>query len=131
MEMLSLSLQGRDSNMIKPADPRQLAVDLLPRSTCSVQVSAVIADRHGIFSWGWNGVGTGYGEHAEAAAIRRANKRRLRGSIIYVVARRQKSGNSIYTRPCDDCMALLRAYRVRMVIYREKDNYWTVEGLGR
>ena len=66
--------------MIKPADPRQLAVDLLPRSTCLVQVAAVIADKRGIFSWGWNSSGvTGYGEHAEAAAIRRANKRRLRG----------------------------------------------------
>lgn len=33
-------------------DPRELVVDLLPRSSCAVQVAAVITDRHGIFSWG-------------------------------------------------------------------------------
>ena len=38
--------------MILPADPRRLAVDLLPRSRCAVQVAAVIADGFGIFSWG-------------------------------------------------------------------------------
>ena len=38
--------------MILPSDPRRLAVDLLPRSRCAVQVAAVIADSFGIFSWG-------------------------------------------------------------------------------
>ena len=56
--------------MLKPRDPRELAIDLLPRSTCAVQVAAVLADANGIFGWGWNSAGSGFGEHAEAAAFR-------------------------------------------------------------
>lgn len=106
--------------MIKPDDPRQLAEDLLDRSTCAVQVAAVIADRHGIFSWGWNSVGDGFGEHAEAAAIRRANKKRLAGSTIYVASRRRKSKNTLLSRPCDHCLALLRAYGISEVQFTSK-----------
>jgi tRNA(Arg) A34 adenosine deaminase TadA len=115
--------------VLKPDDPRQLAIDLLARSTCSVQVAAVLADRQGIFSWGWNSVGDGFGEHAEAAAIRRANKKRLTGSRIYVASRRRKSGNPVRSKPCPMCEALLRGYELYWfdVSWRDSDGSWKVQ----
>lgn len=109
--------------MTKPDDPRQLAIDLLNRSECAVQVAAVIADRHGIFSWGWNSVGTGLGEHAEAAAIRRANKKRLSGATIYVAGRRKKSRNPVLSKPCEHCEAIIRAWGV-VFSYRDNEGEW-------
>ena len=114
--------------MVKPDDPRHLAVNLLPRSTCRVQVAAVIADCHGIFSWGWNGQGAdGLGEHAEAAAFRRANKRRLEWATLYVAARRQKSGNVLIAKPCEECAKLIRRWGIRTVIWRDKNRQWVKE----
>ena len=111
--------------MTLPSDPRHLAVDLIGRSICSVRVAAVLADRHGIFSWSWNGVGSGFGEHAEAGAIRRANKRRLMGATIYTAAIRQRHRSTVCVtaHPCDACMALLRGYGVRNVMYRNKEGW--------
>lgn len=108
--------------MLKPADPRNLAIALLSRSICSVQVAAVLVDWGGIFSWGWNSVGSGYGEHAEAACLRRANRRRLVGAVMYVAARRRKSGNIITARPCDACQGLVR--RVGSIMYRDSVGEW-------
>ena len=109
--------------MIKPSDPRVLAVDLLPRSICSVQVAAVISDGAGIFSWGWNSVGDGWGIHAEAHAIRRANKRRLRGSTIYVASQRMRNEKTIRSKPCDDCQALIDKWGLS-VLYRDPNDTW-------
>lgn len=110
--------------MIKPDDPRDLAVNLLPRSTCSVQVAAVIVDKEGrIASWGWNSVGDGYGEHAEAAAIRRCNHKRLAGSIIYVASVRRKSGNAVLSKPCEDCTDLCRGLGLEMG-WRDGNGEW-------
>jgi pyrimidine deaminase RibD-like protein len=104
--------------VIKPDDPRQLATALLSRSICNVQVAAVIADKSGIFSWGWNHAGrNGFGEHAEAAAIRRANKKRLEYATVYVAAKRNR--NFINSMPCPDCARLLRKYGIRTV-------HWTM-----
>jgi deoxycytidylate deaminase len=110
--------------MIKPNDPRQLAIDLLPRSTCSVQVAAVISDRHGIFAWGWNSVGNGFGEHAEAAAIRRANKKRLKGADIYVASMRNRNKKTICSCPCPECYSLIDNLGIDMVYFRDADGKW-------
>lgn len=109
--------------MIKPDDPRKLAEDLLDRSICAVQVAAVIADRHGIFSWGINHVGfDGLGQHAEAEAIRRGNVRRLRGSTIYIAARRART---ICAQPCARCFRMLMGYGIRHHIWSEKNGQWS------
>lgn len=110
--------------MIKPDDPRKLAVDLLPRSICSVQVAAVIADKGGIFSWGWNSVGSGFGEHAEAAAIRRANKKRLHGSMIYVASIRARNDKPVMSMPCPDCAQRIQAAGISTVFYRDGNGDW-------
>lgn len=94
--------------MIKPSDPRQLAIDLLPRSICSVQVAAVLADAHGIFAWGWNSVGSGLGEHAEAAAIRRASRKRLDGATIYITSKRRRNEKVITSAPCPECISRIK-----------------------
>jgi hypothetical protein len=113
--------------VIKPDDPRQLAIDLLDRSTCHVQVAAVIADQHGIFSWGWNHSGRdGYGEHAEAAAIRRANPWRLDHSTIYIAGRRK---GQVFSRPCADCQKLLKGYGVWFTVYTLSKDGWQEETL--
>lgn len=111
--------------MIKPRDPRELAIDLLPRSTCKVKVAAVIADRHGIFSWGWNSSGPdGLGEHAEAAAIRRSSKKRLRGSTIYVAGAWKHSEKVVTACPCMDCAKLIRKHGLN-VGYRRWSGEWS------
>ena len=111
--------------MIKPDDPRKLAIDLLDRSVCAVQVASVVADKYGIFSWGWNSSGRdGFGEHAEAAAIRRANKRRLEGATIYTAARRAKQ---ISAYPCLNCAMLIERWGINRVFYTTKTSDWIGE----
>ena len=110
--------------MIKPSDPRELAIDLLPRSICSVQVAAVIADSHGIFAWGWNSAGTGLGEHAEAAAIRRASKRRLKGATIYIASQRRRISKPICSKPCPECWGRVESAHARKVVWREANGVW-------
>lgn len=109
--------------MKKPLDPRELAVDLIPRSTCNVQVASVIADSWGIFSWGWNSPGSGFGECAEAAAIRRSNKNRLRGSSIYISGERKRNHKMVTTLPCEECMKLIRKYKLTFYV-RCSDGIW-------
>ena len=116
--------------MIKPSDPRRLAIDLLSRSVCAIRVAAVIADNRAglgqsIFSWGWNNSGRdGYGEHAEMAAVRRANKRRLVGSAIYIAAKR---GGIITAKPCSNCQRALRGYGLRWMVWRDREGWHTEE----
>lgn len=109
--------------MMKPSDPRQLAIDLLARSICSVQVAAVLADPHGIFGWGWNSVGSGLGEHAEAAAIRRSSKKRLNGATIYVASQRKRNAKTIMSAPCPDCHELICNWDLK-IMFRDADNKW-------
>jgi deoxycytidylate deaminase len=111
--------------MIKPNDPRQLAIDLLPRSTCNVQVAATISDGRGIFAWGWNNPGKGFGECAEAAAIRRANKERLLGSVIFVAGRRNRNGKIVGSKPCDSCKKKIVKNGL-IAMYRDSDGEWRV-----
>lgn len=110
--------------MIKPSDPRQLALDLLPRSTCAVKVAAVLVDdSRRIFAWGWNSAGNGLGEHAEAAAIRRASKKRLRGATIYVASERTRNGKVVCSKPCPECLARIRNWGLK-VVYRDSFDRW-------
>lgn len=110
--------------MIKPSDPRELAIDLLPRSICTVQVAAVIADKRGIFAWGWNSAGNGFGEHAEAAAIRRGSRDRMVGATIYVASRRQRTGRAVMSLPCDKCLSRILKAEFSSVWYRDHAGVW-------
>lgn len=89
-------------------DPEKLAIYAMSRSKCSVMVGAVIKDRVGIISIGWNSVGKGFGEHAEASAIRRANRKRLVGATIYVAASRGRNGKRLNSLPCEGCLRKIR-----------------------
>ena len=107
------------------SSPQQLAIDLLNRSVCSVQVAAVIFDNHGIAAWGWNSQGsTGFGECAEIAAIRRSNRNRLFNSSIVVVGRRKRNGNIVITFPCGNCLKRLKKVGISTVILQDKQSNW-------
>src|SRR5687768_14972679 len=102
--------------MQKPASASELAIDILERSKCSVKVGAAIEDNNGILAWGWNSEGfDGMGLHAECHAIRRANKRRLAGSTIYVASQRNRNGKAITSKPCPDCQRLIDKWQLRVV----------------
>ncbi|MBI3019913.1 MAG: hypothetical protein HYY60_01130 [Parcubacteria group bacterium] len=117
---------------------RALALDLLDRSPCRVQIAAVLVDANGrIFAWGWNHKADGgAGKHAEAHAIERANKRRLRGATIVVAGRRKKNGNILCARPCEaiqptqhtahtsPCMKLLEKHGIEMVEHTTASGAW-------
>lgn len=110
--------------MYKPTDPRELAVDLLGRSICRIQVAAVIADKDGISGWGWNSVGSGEGIHAEAHAISRTNRDRLTSSAtIYVASTRKANGKMVPSKPCSECAYLIGKHGLK-VEYRDADNTW-------
>jgi deoxycytidylate deaminase len=109
--------------MIKPKNPTELAESILKRSVCAVQVGAVIEDEYGIQSWGWNSPGSGFGMHAEEHAIRRGNRQRMHGSVIYVAAVRKKSGRVVFAKPCVSCQRLIDNLSMT-VRYRDKDGEW-------
>lgn len=112
--------------MFKPKDPRQLAVDLLHRNECSVQVVAVLADKHGTHSWGHNHAGPdGMGEHAELHCIKRANRARLKRSTLYIAAQRRRTFEKIVTaRPCPKCQQIIKG--CLEVVYRDADGKWRI-----
>lgn len=111
--------------MIKPDDPRELAVDLIERSTCTIQVGSCIADSDGIFAWGWNSMGPdGFGQCAENHAIKRANKVRLTSrATIYVASKRNRNGKMVPAKPCADCAYLVGKWGIR-VCWRDNDGEW-------
>lgn len=110
--------------MRKPVDVKELASDILARSGCSVQVGAAIeADGH-IISWGWNSPGfDGYGLHAEAHAIMRANRKRLRGATIYVASIRRRNLRLVTSKPCAACQKLIDKWDLR-VVWRNNNGEW-------
>lgn len=111
--------------MMKPKDPRDLAEALLSRSSCAVQVAAVLTDRHGVHGWGWNNSGRdGMGEHAEVACLRRANRRRALASTLYVAAQRARNGRTVTARPCIGCMAWITRFGVGRVVWRDANGGW-------
>lgn len=109
--------------MLKPSDPRDLAVDLIPRSICLVGVGAAVTDAGGsIISWGWNQVHTGRGLCAERHAISRANRSRLWAGFVYV-AGKYRNGNLVNAKPCEKCMEMIRKYEMS-VYWRDKQGQW-------
>lgn len=110
--------------------PQQLCIDLVERSTCSVKVAAVLADKHGIFAWGWNGMGhNGLGHHAEAHALSRANRRRLANATMYVAAVRKRNHKTVTAKPCQECHRLMIHDGVHQVVWRNADGDWITESL--
>lgn len=111
--------------------PQQLVLDLLPRSICSVQVAAVLADKRGIFGWGWNSMGpTGYGEHAEVHCLKRSNRDRAKGAELFVASIRGRNGKFVMSKPCEKCQGWIEAYGVRRVWWRSGDGLWYPLDLG-
>ena len=110
--------------MRKPSDPRELAVDLLSRSSCTVQVAAVLTDATGnIMSWGWNHSGpNGLGQHAEHHAMLRVNRNRLWHGSVYVAGRRRR-GPLVNAKPCKHCQTMINNYDIG-VFYRNKHGDW-------
>lgn len=109
--------------MIK-SNPYDLAVDLLKRSNCAVQVAAVIWDGFGIFGWGWNHAGNGFGQHAEIHAIGRTNIRRLKGASIAVAGRRKRNGRVVVSLPCADCFKRISKHQFKEIWIESKSNGW-------
>lgn len=113
--------------MIKPRDPRELAIDLLPRSVCLIKVASVVCDAGGvIISWGWNHSGpTGMGCHAEDHAIHRANLSRLWYGTIYVAGKYSR-GTLVNAKPCRLCRQLSDKFHMD-IEYRDKSGKWRKE----
>jgi pyrimidine deaminase RibD-like protein len=106
-------------------EPDELCEKLLNRSTCSVQVAAVLVDGTGIFGWGWNHMGAdGFGEHAEVNALKRSNRSRIRGAALFVASRRQRNGKTITSKPCEKCQGWIEALEVGTVWWRGGDGLW-------
>lgn len=113
--------------MNKPTNAKALATDILERSICSVKVGAVIEDSKGILAWGWNSEGfDGYGLHAEAHAIMRANPKRLRGATIYVAGRRNRNDKPVPSKPCPECQKLIDKWQLQ-VVWQDNDYKWQEE----
>ncbi len=108
-------------------EARNLAEDISGRSICKVQVGAVLNDGYGIFKWAWNHPGPNCkGAHAEAEALKKVNRRRLRGAKITIAAFRK--GKMILARPCEDlCLPLLKKYGLKIMEYTTKENVWKTE----
>lgn len=112
---------------LKKVRPKDLAVDLLNRSICSVQVAACLVDKKGaIHAWGWNSQWSGYGIHAESHCLLRSNRKRWTESTLYIAAKRRKSGNTVTSRPCAECAKLVK--KVGRVVYRDGNGVWKVLG---
>ena len=110
---------------VKGKDPKEIALKLLKRSECSVQVAAVLSDARGVYAWGINHAGAdGFGEHAEVHCLKRANHKRVGKSVMWVVARRRKNRNPVSAKPCAACWPLVKG--CVYVCYRKKDGAWEV-----
>ena len=123
-DFIVILLELRSGTLIKPRDPRELAIDLIPRSICQTRVAAVVCDASGnIISWGWNSSGpTGLGLHAEVHAIRRANRNRLWYGTVYVAGAYDR-GTLVKAKPCEKCQQLIDKFNME-VFYRDKSGRW-------
>ncbi len=108
---------------MKLSHPKQLAIDISERSICRVKVGACIADKHGIYSWGWNTLGNGFGCCAETHALLRANRKRLAGSKIYVAGYHKKTKNPCPAKPCQNCTRLITAAGIKQVYWHGKEGW--------
>ena len=116
---------------INNCTPKELALLLLSRSNCKIQVAAVLSDSYGIFSWGWNSGPRDHnhvkGVHAETHAFSRANPKRLKGATLTVAARRKKSESQILARPCEKCTPLIKKHKIKIIEYTTPNDTWAVE----
>ena len=103
-------------------DPRKFVEKLLSRSSCKVQVGACLSDKHGIFAWGVNHAGSGYGLCAERECLRKCNRKRVAGAVMWVASRRKKSENPVCSLPCAACWPAVS--QCLYVIYRDKQGIW-------
>lgn len=112
--------------------PKEIAIDLLDRSPYSFcQHAAVLSDKRGPFAWGVNyPTPDGMTIHAEQHAISRANPKRLVGARITVAGRRRRSGNWVFSRPCEQkCLPLLRALGIAEIEFINKAGEWELQRL--
>jgi deoxycytidylate deaminase len=100
----------------------QLAKDLSERSIIKIKVGAVIYNKEGIVSWGWNNPGKdGRGEHAECMAVRR-----LVGvypgttSSLSIAVFSSRKGRPNNSRPCARCQEVLRSRGIKNYVYNIK-----------
>jgi tRNA(Arg) A34 adenosine deaminase TadA len=109
--------------MYIPKDLERLLNKMIARSTCSIQVACLLVDNYyNDITTGWNNCGfSGYGEHAEAMCIRRANRSRLAGSTMYIASRRARNGKMLNSRPCLECQKLIRC--VGSIVYLDKSGW--------
>ena|SRR6185312_13544790 len=107
--------------MNKNFDPIELALIIAKRSQCSVKMGAVLFDKYGIFAWGWNSSGNGFGLCAERHALERANPNRFRGSAMAVAGFRTRNKNLVCACPCGLCHEALIAKGISNVIYQDKN----------
>ncbi len=107
----------------------EIIFSLIGRSHCGVQMAAVVVDKYGIVSWGWNSANNhGKGEHAEESALRRANRQRLAGATIYVAGRHSKSGNIVHAAPCAErCQHRIIKHRVATIKFLTKEGTWNTQ----
>lgn len=111
--------------MNKNRDPKEIAEAMIKRSICMISVGACIATKDSVHSWGHNHVGfDGRGEHAEASAIRRSNKKRIIGQTIYV-AGEYRNANFVNAKPCEECQKLIDKFNLK-VVWRNKRGEWNV-----
>ena len=111
--------------MITARDPKEIAEAMISRSICSVMVGACLADKHGVHAWGWNNLGLdGYGLHAEAHCILRANRKRLPRSTLYVASQRARNSKIITSLPCPECQGLIKWAQIGKVFWRDSDGTW-------
>ena len=117
-----MSVQG-GLVMARNKDPKELVIKLLKRSSCAVQTAAVLTTNGIVTATGWNHSGcTGFGCHAEEMLFKRANLKHIPKSVLYVAAKRKKSGSSVMAKPCAFCHSF--AKNCAYIIYRDKRNEW-------
>ena len=104
---------------------QELALILVKRSPCRIKMAAVLHDRKGIFSYGWNSSGyDGMGQHAEEHAIGRANKNRLKGATVTIAGRGRKP---VCSFPCADrCLSLILKKGIKRIVWQDADGDWNV-----
>jgi deoxycytidylate deaminase len=111
--------------IIKGRTPKEVCEEILKRSSCSVQVGAVVVDGAGIFGWGWNHMGeNGMGEHAEVSCLRRSNHHRQSGSTLFVASVRQRTQKFITSKPCLKCQGWIESRGIKYVWWKGADGLW-------
>ena len=107
-------------------DPRELVLALTKRADFKFQVACVIADKQGVFSWGWahSLVNKYTSMHAEIHALSRANRERVKGAIMYVAATPRGQDRFVLAFPCDNCRLYLNNYQIRQVIFTTPSQTW-------